>query len=106
MVVVRVLAAVVAVVTILSTALSAVHTFVLPRAASVRLSRAVFLIVRGPIVRLAALRRSPDRSDDTLALFAPLSLLLLPIVWLMIVGSGYTVLFWSIEHLGWRRAVT
>jgi hypothetical protein len=103
--VVRVVATLAAVVTILATALSAVHTFVLPRPAPVRLSRAVFLTVRQPIVWLGRRRRTPERQEDTLALFAPLSLLLLPVVWLLIIGAGYTVLFWSIERGGWHRAL-
>ena len=105
MVAVRIVVAAAAAFAIIGTALSAVHAFVLPRAAPVRLSRAVFVTVRVFIVRLARLRRTPDGADDTLALFAPLSLLLLPIVWLLIAGAGYTALFWSIEQHGWRAAV-
>jgi hypothetical protein len=101
---VRILAFALALATVGATALSAVHSFVLPRAAPVRLGRAVFVFIRFFIVRLARMRRSEARKDDTLALFAPISLLMLPITWLLIIGIAYTVMFWSVEQLGWRLA--
>jgi hypothetical protein len=101
---VRIAAVIVASAAIAATLLSAVHTFVVARPSPVRLSRAVFLAVRVFIVRLARLRRTEASKDDTLALFAPISLLLLPIIWLLIVGTAYTVLFWAVDHHGWRLA--
>ncbi len=105
MVVVRVVAFGIAGVAILYTALSAIHTFVLPRAAAVRLFRGVFYVMRKVVIRLARLRRSEATKDDTLALFAPLSLLLLPVAWMVIIGSSYAVMFWAVEQLGWRSAI-
>ena len=104
MLAIRVLAVVLATATILSTALSAVHTFVLPRAAPVRLSRAVFIGMRFVILGIVRLRRTEGGKDDTLALFAPMSLLTLPIVWLAIIGAAYTAIYWAVDHHGWRTA--
>ena len=67
-------------------------------------SRAVFLFIRFFIVRLSRWRRTPAKQDDTLALFAPISLLMLPVTWLLIIGAAYTVMFWSLEQHGWRLA--
>jgi len=103
--VLRIAAFAIAALTAASTTLSAVHTFVLPRAAQVRLSRAAFLVVRFFIVRVARLRRTERATDDTLALFAPLSLLFLPVVWLTVIGASYTVMFWSVNDQGWRAAI-
>lgn len=102
----RALVLVLAALTVFGTALSEVHTFVLPRAAPVRLSRAVFLVVRVFVVRIARLRRTELAADNTLALFAPLSLLILPMLWLAIIGAAFTAANWSIEQAGWRAAVT
>jgi len=102
----RIVAVVAAVLTIGSVVLSAVHTFVLPRPATVRLSRVVFLAVRKLIVPLARFRGRWGAEDDTLALFAPVSLLLLPVVWLGFIGAGFTLLYWAVEQDGWRAAIT
>lgn len=104
--IVRIAAFALSVAVVMATVLSAVHTFVLPRAATVRLSRVVFLAVRQVIVRLARLRRSEVRRDDTLALFAPISLLLLPVIWLVFIGGAFAVMFWAVEDQGWHRAIT
>jgi hypothetical protein len=91
---------------VFSTVMSAIHTFVLPRASPVRLSRAVFLTMRVFIVRLSRLRRSAQKADDTLALFAPVSLLVTPVVWLAIIGAAYSGIFWAVEQRGWRSALS
>jgi hypothetical protein len=74
----------------------AVRTFVVPRDELVKLTSLVF---RG--VRLAfrlALRRahSYHERDAIMALYAPLALLALPVVWLTLVGVGYTAMFWAV----------
>ena len=102
----RIVAVVGGVCTVSAVLLSAVHTFVLPRPATVRLSRVVFLAVRKVIVPLARVRRRWGAEDDTLALFAPISLLLLPVVWLGFIGAAFTVLYWAVEQDGWRVALT
>jgi hypothetical protein len=39
-----------------------------------------------------------------MALYAPITLLILPVVWLMIVLAGYTIMFWAIGVTSWRAA--
>src|SRR3954451_12093377 len=76
--------------------LSAVRTFVLPRGVVNRLSRLVFVTSRALFnFRLRFTKTYEDR-DRILAYFAPVSLLLLPAVWLMGVGIGYSAMYWAL----------
>ena len=78
------------------TILSAMRTFVLPRSARDVLTAAVF-ITTGYVFRLRT-RKSDSYSDRDriMALYAPVSLLLLPLTWLTFVLVGYTGMFWAI----------
>ncbi|MCA0456335.1 MAG: hypothetical protein LCI00_20325 [Chloroflexi bacterium] len=76
------------------TLMSAVRSFVLPRGDNVPLTRFVFR-------RMASIYRSRARKaktyaerDRIMALFAPVTLLLLPIVWQFLVLVGYTFMFY------------
>lgn len=100
MIVVRVLAGVAGTVVVVATLLSAMRTVVVPRAVPVRLTGLVF----GGTRRLfdAAARRH-DRYEDrdhVMALYAPSSLLLLPLAWLTSVWLGYGLLFHAVEATG------
>lgn len=85
---------------------SAIETFVLPRSANDPLTRAVFLSIR----RLFDLRtrraRSYQERDRIMAFYAPITLLLLPPVWLVLVLLGFTGMFWSVGIPNWRQAFT
>jgi hypothetical protein len=81
------------------TLLSAIRTVVLPRAAAVRLTRVVFVSVRRVFEWWARRCRTYERQDAVLAHFAPVALLLLPVVWLSIVLLSGTAIFWALgEH--------
>ncbi len=83
---------------------SAVRTFVLPRGANVLLTRLVFRVVRvffWPRTRLA---RSFEERDRVMALYAPLSLMVLPGVWLSCVLAGYMGMFWALGVRPWGAA--
>ena len=84
---------------------SAVRTMVVPRGLQSVLARAVFEGVRG-VLRLF-LGRSPSYGhvDRVMALFGPLSMLVLPVVWLTIVGLGFAGMFWALEGRSAREAV-
>ena len=66
----------------------------------------VFIFMR----RVFALRlgRDPsyERRDRTMALYSPISLLTLALVWLTVVGLGYSLAYWAIEPRAPREAVT
>lgn len=85
---------------------SAVETFVLPRSANDPLTRFVFLNIR----RLFDLRtkraRSYEERDRIMAFYAPITLLLLPPVWLVLVMLGFAGMFWSLGGISWREAWT
>ena len=61
---------------------SAVRTFMLPRGEASITTRAVFVGLRGVFNRLARLTRTYEGRDRVMALYAPVGLLVLPLVWL------------------------
>ncbi|MDP9070174.1 MAG: hypothetical protein M3N68_02575 [Actinomycetota bacterium] len=104
MVVLRVLVFAVGAALVLVVISSAIRTMVVPRAQSSTIVRATFDVVRTLLrVRLGP---SPDyaRRDRVMALFAPLSLVALPAVWLALVLAGYTGMYWALGSPSWRAA--
>jgi hypothetical protein len=91
---------------VLGTLGSAVRTVVLPRGVPARLSSAVFVVV-GRVFRLR-LRRSADyeRRDAVMAGLAPISLMVLVVVWLTITLVGYAAMFWAIGAHPVRAAIS
>lgn len=83
---------------------AALRTFVLPRSENVWLTRLVFRTV----YRLFRLRlkwtNSYAERDRIMAYFAPVALLLLPVMWIVSVLAGYTAMFWSLGVGGWFEA--
>ncbi len=75
---------------------SATRSFVMPRAAPDRLGSIVFLTMRALFdLRMIRSREYEDR-DRIMALYAPLTLLALPVVWLSLVLVGYACMFWAV----------
>jgi hypothetical protein len=97
------LSTVVGLVIVVATVLSAVRTVVVPRAAQSRLSRRVFRSVRWLFDLRAKAATTYEQRDRIMALYGPLSLLALPLVWIGLVLFGYTLLFWAV---GERPLVT
>ena len=90
-----VILAIIGVALILWASLSAVVTFVVPRGTPVRLTRWVFVVLAA-VFRGVALR-SPTylKRDRIMALYAPFGLISLPIVWLIIIYWGFTLLLFA-----------
>lgn len=90
---------------VLWTVLSAIRTTVLPRSAQVTISRWLYRSMQ----RLfeLRLRRTDDFAtrDRVYALYGPTSLLALPIVWLLLVGWGYTLMFWALDSSSYTAAL-
>jgi hypothetical protein len=83
---------------------SALRTFVVPRSENVFLTRLVFRMVRSLfLLRLRWVRAYTDQ-DRILAYFAPIALLLLPVVWIIGVSLGYTAMFWAVGVQPWFQA--
>ena len=45
------------------------------------------------------------KRDRVMALFAPISLLTLPLVWLLLIGFAYTLMFWAIDTTSYAQAM-
>lgn len=79
------------------TLLSAIQTFVLPRGVNVRLTRVVFGSV-GLLFRVRARRASTyEQQDRIMALFAPFALVMMPVILLSLVLVGYMCLYWALD---------
>jgi hypothetical protein len=84
---------------------AAIRSFVLPRAATVRFSRLISLLSRMVFDLFARPRRSYEERDRVMALYAPITLLLFPIIWIMCIFGAFAAIFWSVESVGWREAL-
>ncbi len=84
---------------------SAVRTFVVPRGSPDRLTGIVFVVVRRAFGLALWRARSYHARDRVMAYFAPVSLLLLPAVWLTFVLVGYTAIFWATSSPSWNAAL-
>lgn len=96
MILVQIIAFVAGAVLTVASPVSAVRTFVLPRGVRDPLARLVF---RGSRFCFD-IRTRPNRPyaerDRVMALYAPVTLLLLPVVWLGVVLIGFTAMFWAV----------
>ncbi|HLQ32627.1 MAG TPA: hypothetical protein VK457_08060 [Chloroflexota bacterium] len=105
MIAVRVLVFVAGLALVGATIISAIRSFVLPRGVPDGLSRAVFTGVRS-LFNLRTWRvRTYLQRDRAMALYAPVSLLVLPVVWLVFVGAGYSCMFWALSLPTWTDAI-
>lgn len=86
---------------VLATMLSAIRTFVLPRSAPDRLTRTVFVLMGSAFATWTWRSRSYEDRDRTMALYAPVSLLMLPIVWLAATCVGYMGMYWALGVADW-----
>jgi hypothetical protein len=78
------------------TLMAAVRTFVLPRSDNVWLSRTVFRTIFTLFrLRLRKTNTYAER-DRIMAFVAPISLLVLPVVWLFLIVIGYTLIYWAL----------
>jgi len=83
---------------------SALRTFVLPRGVTTLLTRFVFVTLRQGFNFFARESRTYERRDRIMALYAPLGLLVLVLVWITLVFAGYVCLFRAISVDSWRQA--
>lgn len=89
---------------VLATVGSAVRTVVLPRGVPARMASTVFIAAREVFhLRLRRASTYEDR-DRIMAPYAPLSLLLLALTWLVAVATGYVAMFWAVGVRPLREA--
>ena len=91
---------------ILLTLKSAVQTFILPRSASDPVARGVFLATRKLFDLRTRFQLSYEARDATMAVYAPVTLLVLIAVWLVLVCVGFACLFWTFGVGDWSYAFT
>ena len=91
---------------VVSLFLSAVGTVVVPRGVSRRLTQIVFAVVRRLFQVRAQFARDYEARDRAYAMYAPLGLLMLPLVWLAAVLMSYTAIFWALGVGSLRTAFT
>jgi hypothetical protein len=73
-----------------------VRTFVVPRGTTSSLTRAVFLSSRRLFETVARPSRSYRARDRVMALYAPITLLVLPLVWLALLMVAFAGMFWAL----------
>jgi len=106
MIILHILVVALSVALIASTFLSALRTFVAPRAIPDRVTTTVFVAMRHVFGLLLRGLRSDEGREGLLVFYAPVSLLTLPVVWLSLLLASYMALFWGLGAPTWRAAFT
>jgi hypothetical protein len=83
---------------------AAIRTFVLPRGATVTFTRLISRGSRFVFDIFARPARSYEQRDRVMALYAPITMLLLPAIWLTCVFAAFAAIFWSVESVAWSEA--
>lgn len=94
--VLRVIAVIAGLALVWATLRSAIQTFMLPRGVSDPIARFVFLSTRLGFDFRAARSESYEGRDRVMALYGPISLTLLTVVWIAMVMVGYMLMYWGI----------
>lgn len=105
MIAARIVAGVLGVVVVFVVVDAAIRTFVLPRGATVTFTRIISRSSRVVFDLIARPAHSYEQRDRVMALYAPLTLLLFPTVWLACVFTAFAAMFWSFESVAWSEAV-
>src|SRR5437870_5689779 len=83
---------------------SAVRTVILPRGVPARLARVVFVRMRDLFRLRAGPSATYEKRDRVMAMYAPVSLLVLLAVWVLLVMGSYTAMFWGLGGRSFRTA--
>ena len=84
---------------------AAVRTFVLPRAAPVRLTRWIASFNRRIFRLVGREAHSYERRDKVMAMYGPITLLTLPAVWLAMILGAFVPIFYAIDDVPVGTAV-
>jgi hypothetical protein len=90
---------------VLTALLSAVKTFVLPRAAPDPITRFVFRSLRRLFEAAMHPLRTFRERDAVMAFYAPLGLLALLPTWLLMILLGYAAMYWALGDGTWYESV-
>jgi hypothetical protein len=86
---------------VMSVLISALETVVLPREGFTRIARFVFAVADRILVQRW---RNQTRRQNLRALYGPVALVSLPLVWMLLVTFGFSFVFWGISHDAPQRA--
>lgn len=86
----------VGIIIVLGTFVSAIRSFVLARSARDPITSFVFRNVRKIFRWRLRYARTYARRDAIMAMYAPISLICMPIVWLTFVALGYSLIYWAL----------
>ena len=75
---------------------SVIRTFVLPRSQNVLLTGLIFRAIRQVFNFAGRLTTNPVRQESLLALYAPVTLVGLPFIWLFFLTLGFTAMYWAL----------
>ena len=100
MIVVKIAAVIVGTVVVLSVLISALETVVLPRGFT-HIGRFSFAVADRVLIHRWG---SLEREDNLRALYAPIALVSLPLIWMLTVLLGFSLIFWGISHDTAQRA--
>ncbi len=92
----RVVAVLLGVALTLRTMASLIRTFVVPRAEQDGITRVVFQTARRTTHRLIALFRNYTTKERVAAYFAPTTLVVLPGIYMILLGAGYALIYWGL----------
>ena len=90
----EVVAIVVGVTVVGSVLVSALETVVLPRNSFTRITRITFAVTNRLLVHRW---HSRERADNLRGLYGPVALVSLPLVWMLTVIVGFTLVFWGVD---------
>jgi hypothetical protein len=85
---------------------AAIRSLVLPRGEVVVLTRIIWVSTRRVFNLIARACKTYEGRDRVMALYAPLTLLVQPAVWLVMVLVGFMMMFHALDVSSWRVAFT
>jgi len=106
MIILRILAFLAGGIFVLWTLSSAIQSFVVPRSANTFLTRMVFVYVNKIFQFRMRWAKTYAQRDAIMALFAPITLLVLPLVWIACILIGYSFMYWGAGIDPFTEAVT
>lgn len=92
----RLVAGIAGILLVYATMRSVLQTFVLARAAPERITGAVFHLSRAAFRVREKRAKSYDDVDRVMAYYAPVTLVLIPLVWAVCVTIGYMLVYWAL----------
>ena len=105
MLLIRLVAGVIGFAVVAAVVASAIRSFVLPRSVRDRVAQWVFRLVWLVFQPFTHAGLPYARRDRTLALYAPVSLLVLPAAWLTLVWIGYAAMYWALGVEPWQSTL-